>query len=93
LLQLTGVKSKNGGRIKLLKIVAVLPLHTTIVQFDLGLAGRSCNQITLLHRGKIVAAGPPAVVLAPQNLEPIYEINVGRDGTAKSPFTPRIPQT
>jgi len=30
-------------------------------------------------------------VLAPGHLEPIYEINVGLDGIAQRPFTPRIP--
>jgi hypothetical protein len=47
----------------------------------------------LPNKGTTAAAGPPAGVLAPGHLEPIYEMKVGRDGIAQSPFTPRIPQT
>jgi hypothetical protein len=47
----------------------------------------------LPNKGTTAAAGPPAGVLAPGHLEPIYEMKVGRDSTAKLPFTPRIPQT
>jgi len=70
---------------------AALQLYTIVVQYDLNLAGPYCNQIALLNRGKIVAAGPPPVVLVPENLEPAYELNVGRDGIPQRPFTPRSP--
>jgi len=75
-------------------MVAALQLYTIVVQYDLNLAGPYCNQIALLNRGKIVAAGPPPpppVVVVPENLEPPYELNVGRDGIPRRPFTPRIP--
>jgi hypothetical protein len=47
----------------------------------------------LPNKGTTAAAGPPAGVLAPGHLEPIYDVKVCRDGIAPGPFTPRIPQT
>lgn len=48
--------------------VVVAALH------DLDLAARYCDQIVLLHGGKIIASGPPEDVLTPKNLATVYRV-------------------
>jgi iron complex transport system ATP-binding protein len=42
---------------------------------DLGLAARYCHKLALLHRGQLVAFGPPASVLTPENLRDVFMID------------------
>ncbi|GHD81219.1 iron complex transport system ATP-binding protein [Salinibacterium amurskyense] len=77
---------------ELLTVVAGLPLCTVVVLHDLNLAARYCDQLVLLDGGTVVAAGDPASVLTPENLEPVYGIDVTRtdlDGVPQLLFTPR----
>lgn len=77
---------------ELLTVVAALPLCTVVVLHDLNLAARYCDQLVLLEGGKVMAAGDPATVLTPENLEPVYGIDVTRtdlDGVPQLLFTPR----
>ncbi|EPR77513.1 ABC-type transporter, ATPase component [Leifsonia rubra CMS 76R] len=77
---------------ELLTVVAGLPLCTIVVLHDLNLAARYCDQVVLLDRGRIVAAGVPGAVLVPENLEPVYGIDVTRtelNGVPQLLFTPR----
>ena len=48
--------------------VVVAALH------DLDLAARYCDQIVLLHGGKIIASGSPVDVLTPTNLAQVYPV-------------------
>lgn len=43
---------------------------------DLSLAAMVCDALVLLHRGRVVAAGPPATVLTATRLAQIYEVPV-----------------
>lgn len=43
---------------------------------DLTLAARYCDNLLLLHRGRLVAAGPPATVLEPDILAEVYGVTV-----------------
>jgi len=77
---------------ELLTVVAGLPLCTVVVLHDLNLAARYCDQLVLLDGGVVVAVGDPASVLTPENLEPVYGIDVTRtdlDGVPQLLFTPR----
>lgn len=77
---------------ELLTLVGRLPLCTIVVLHDLNLAARYCDQIVLLDKGSVLAAGAPARVLVPENLEPVYGIGVTRteiDGVPQLFFTPR----
>ncbi|TQO20133.1 iron complex transport system ATP-binding protein [Rhodoglobus vestalii] len=77
---------------ELLTVVAGLPLCTIVVLHDLNLAARYCDQVVLLDRGRIVAAGVPGAVLVPENLEPVYGIDVTcteLNGVPQLLFTPR----
>jgi len=68
---------------------ALLVLH------DLALAGAACDRLVLLDRGRVVAEGPPAVVLRPAVLSPVYgtEVEVVANPATGQPLVaPRIPR-
>ena len=68
---------------------ALLVLH------DLALAGAACDRLVLLDRGRVVAEGPPAVVLRPEVLSPVYgtEVEVVANPVTGQPLVaPRIPR-
>lgn len=51
-------------------LTAVLALH------DLNLAARFCDDLALLHDGRIFAAGPPDAILTSENLRTVYDVEV-----------------
>ncbi|MDI3329418.1 MAG: ABC transporter ATP-binding protein [Micrococcus sp.] len=62
-----------------------------IVLHDLNLAATYCDRLLLLHQGRIVAYGSPSDVLTPENLEPVYQVQVRRlevDDGVHLVFTP-----
>ncbi|QSB14414.1 ABC transporter ATP-binding protein [Natronosporangium hydrolyticum] len=61
---------------EVLQLVRELRITTVVVLHDLNLAARYCDQLVLLDRGSVVAAGPVAEVLTPAVLEPVYRISV-----------------
>ncbi len=52
---------------------------------DLGLAARHCTRVILLHRGTIVADGPPVDVMTPQNLAEVFGILAHYEMTERGP--------
>jgi ABC-type cobalamin/Fe3+-siderophores transport system ATPase subunit len=66
---------------------ALLVLH------DLALAGAACDRLALMDRGRVLADGPPAEVLRPSVLSPVYgtEVEVvATPGTGQPLVAPRI---
>jgi iron complex transport system ATP-binding protein len=57
---------------------------------DLGLAARHCTRLVLMHRGRIVADGPPDEVLSPERLRDVFGIRAhlsrGPDGLVFQPL-------
>ena len=51
-------------------------LAVASVLHDLTLAGAYCDRLVLLAAGRIVAAGPPAEVLAPATIERVFRVAV-----------------
>jgi len=49
---------------------------SVVVLHDLNLAGQYCDYLMLLDRGILVKAGSPEEVLTPENLNPVYQIEV-----------------
>ncbi|MFC4334183.1 ABC transporter ATP-binding protein [Salininema proteolyticum] len=77
---------------EVLELVRGLPLCTVVVLHDLNLAARYCDEVVLLDRGRVTAAGKPDHVLTPPVLEPVYRIGVRRftvDGAPHLAFSPR----
>jgi iron complex transport system ATP-binding protein len=42
---------------------------------DLALAARYCDRLVLMHRGELVAAGPPVEVLTTERLRAVYDVD------------------
>jgi iron complex transport system ATP-binding protein len=53
---------------------------------DLGLAARWCDRVILLHRGRVVAAGPPAATLTPDTLARVYGVTAFHGSDAGGPL-------
>lgn len=51
-------------------ITAVMAMH------DLNLAAGYCDEIAMLHEGRIFVAGPPEAVLTPENVRTVYDVEV-----------------
>ncbi|MDO9391851.1 MAG: ABC transporter ATP-binding protein [bacterium] len=49
---------------------------SVVVLHDLNLAGQFCDHLLLLDQGRLVKQGTPEEVLTPENLNPVYQINV-----------------
>ncbi|TFC90601.1 MULTISPECIES: ABC transporter ATP-binding protein [Cryobacterium] len=60
----SGSGSKSGSG-----LTAIIALH------DLNLAAAFCDQILLLHRGRLVAAGTPEEVLRPSTIAMVYGVD------------------
>ena len=61
---------------EILELVRGLEVTTIVVLHDLNLAARYCDELVLLDRGRVVVGGPPADVLTPDVLEPVYRLSV-----------------
>jgi iron complex transport system ATP-binding protein len=70
----------------ILKEVARHGSAVVAVLHDLTLAARFCDRLLLLHRGAILAAGPPASVLDERNLETAYSVAFVRGRHAEQEF-------
>lgn len=51
-------------------------LAVIVVTHDLNLAARYCDQALLLHDGRPIACGPPAEVIRPARLQPVYGVEL-----------------
>jgi iron complex transport system ATP-binding protein len=58
---------------------ALVSLH------DLGLAARHCTRLLMMDRGRLVADGPPAQVLTPDNLQRVFGISAYFAETPEGP--------
>ncbi|MDT7041419.1 ABC transporter ATP-binding protein [Candidatus Nitronereus thalassa] len=51
-------------------------LTVVMVSHDLNLASQCCDQLFLLHQGKIITHGTPSEVIRPEVLEPVYRCQI-----------------
>ncbi|MGW9477818.1 ABC transporter ATP-binding protein [Saccharomonospora azurea] len=63
---------------EVLQLVRTLGVTTIVVLHDLNLAARYCDEVVLLHEGRVQAKGSPDAVLRAETLEPVYRIGVRR---------------
>ncbi|MBN1323258.1 MAG: ABC transporter ATP-binding protein [Methanotrichaceae archaeon] len=61
-------------------ITAMLAVH------DLNLASRFSDRIIMMKRGKIVSAGPPSVVLTPENIAQVYNVEAEVRNNCDTPY-------
>lgn len=57
-----------------LKAEAARGVLVIAVTHDLLLAGRFADEVLLLHEGRLVASGPPSIVLTPARLREVYGV-------------------
>ncbi|MFE7370900.1 ABC transporter ATP-binding protein [Streptomyces anulatus] len=60
--------------LELLELVRELGRATLCVLHDLNLAAAYCDRLYVLHRGRIVADGPPVEVLRPELVETVFGV-------------------
>ncbi|WP_067473693.1 ABC transporter ATP-binding protein [Actinomadura hibisca] len=60
--------------LELLELVRDLGRATLCVLHDLNLAAAYCDRLYVLHRGRIVADGPPAEVLTPELVQTVFGV-------------------
>ncbi|MFJ6609225.1 ABC transporter ATP-binding protein [Streptomyces sp. NPDC091289] len=60
--------------LELLELVRDLGRATLCVLHDLNLAATYCDRLYVLHRGRIVAGGPPAEVLTPELVRTVFGV-------------------
>lgn len=63
------------------------------VLHDLTMAARHCDRLLLLDRGRLVADGPPAAVLTPENLAAVYGIAAFGDTEGPTPMIVPLDRT
>lgn len=61
-------------RFELLADLARTPITVVAALHDLDLAAQYCDQVVLLERGRVVAAGPPAAVLTTERVAQVFGV-------------------
>jgi iron complex transport system ATP-binding protein len=78
------------------RLVAEKGLTVLCVSHDLSLAAAYADELVLISRGRVAAAGTPAEVIRPEVLAPVYEtaVEVRTDDVTGRPYLlPRPPKT
>lgn len=65
----------------IMHLIASLPCASIVVLHDLNLAARYCDDIMVIHDGRVVTVGPTDDVLTPEILEPVYRLPVEKAPT------------
>jgi iron complex transport system ATP-binding protein len=58
-----------------LALVSALPVTTVVALHDLNLAATFCDEVVVLRRGAVVAAGTPIEVLTTALIADVYEVD------------------
>jgi iron complex transport system ATP-binding protein len=61
-------------QLDLLALVTALPVTTVVALHDLNLAAMYCDQVVVLHTGRVVAAGAPGEVLTERLIADVYGV-------------------
>ncbi|MFB9476258.1 ABC transporter ATP-binding protein [Nonomuraea salmonea] len=84
-------------QLALLDLLAAIPATVVTVLHDLNLAAQYCDHLLLLHKGRLVATGPPGRVLTEETVERVYgvrtEITRSPTGRPALRFLPRAART
>jgi iron complex transport system ATP-binding protein len=66
----------------LARVAARGGLCVVAVLHDLNLAAAACDRVVVLHRGRVVADGPPAAVLTAERVREVWDVPVWRGENA-----------
>jgi iron complex transport system ATP-binding protein len=74
-------------QLDLLALVTALPVTTVVALHDLNLAAMYCDQVVVLHTGRVVACGAPGDVLTERLIADVYGVRsaVSKDGPEGRP--------
>jgi iron complex transport system ATP-binding protein len=61
-------------QLELLGLISRLPLTVIVAIHDLNLAARFCEEVVLLHEGRLVAAGTPLAVLTAERISTVFGV-------------------
>ncbi|PZG23313.1 ABC transporter ATP-binding protein [Nonomuraea aridisoli] len=61
-------------QLSLLDLLAATPVTVVTALHDLNLASQYCDRLLLLHEGRLIAAGPPGLVLTEETVERVYGV-------------------
>ncbi|GAA2673519.1 MULTISPECIES: ABC transporter ATP-binding protein [Actinosynnema] len=75
-----------GAQLELLALVADLNLTTVTALHDLDHATAHCDELVLLHEGRVVASGKPEDVLTPDRVAEVFRV---RSAVVPHPLTGR----
>ncbi|MCU4746388.1 MULTISPECIES: ABC transporter ATP-binding protein [unclassified Streptomyces] len=75
-----------GSQLELLELIRALDLTVVVAIHDLGHAVAYCDQLVLLHEGRLRAAGPPREVLDPRTVAEVFGV---RSAIVSHPLTGR----
>ncbi|MFB7541504.1 ABC transporter ATP-binding protein [Streptomyces zaomyceticus] len=62
-------------QLELMELLSGADRTVLVALHDLSLAARYCDRLLLLHHGRLVASGPPAVVLTAERLAEVFEVD------------------
>lgn len=62
-------------QLELMELVAATDVTTLVALHDLNLAASYCDEVVVLHRGRVHAAGPPDEVLDATLIAEVYEVD------------------
>ncbi|MFJ6383572.1 ABC transporter ATP-binding protein [Kitasatospora sp. NPDC092039] len=62
-------------QLELMELLTGTARTVLVALHDLSLAARYCDRLLLLHRGRLVAAGPPGTVLTVERLAEVFEVD------------------
>lgn len=61
-------------QLELLALIRDLRIATLVALHDLNLAARFCDELVVLHHGRLVASGDPTAVLTPDLIRRVYDV-------------------
>ncbi len=62
-------------QLELMQLVTAAAVTTLVALHDLNLAAAHCDEVVVLHRGRVHAAGPPTDVLDADLIADVYEVD------------------
>ena len=61
-----------------------------MVLHDVNLAARSCDELVLMHEGRVAHRGVPSEALEPARLREVFDVEASVDADHASPSAPRV---